>query len=100
MGASSFSSMFPTILAGPPGCTRNVWAMRDATDAAYLNANGITFAVLGRGPYEELAAFRDFMGYTTPRYSSAHVHPTVGHEGRIACYLRWEDKIYLTYWTT
>jgi hypothetical protein len=48
------------------GCTRNTWSMGDAADAAYLNANGITFAILGDGPYEEIAAFRDFMGYTAP----------------------------------
>ena len=83
------------------GCTRNSWPMQDAADAAYLNANGITFAILGDGPYEEIAAFRDFMGYTAPWYSNAHLEdPTVAHAGRIACYLRREDKIYLTYWTT
>jgi predicted dithiol-disulfide oxidoreductase (DUF899 family) len=83
------------------GCTRNTFPMGQVADAAYLNAHGITFAVLGYGPYEELAAYRDFMGYTTPWYSNAHLeHPTVAHEGRIACYLRSEDGIYLTYWTT
>ena len=83
------------------GCTRNSWPMQDAADAAYLNANGITFAILGDGPYEEIAAFRDFMGYTAPWYSNAHLDdPTVGVAGRISCYLRREDKIYLTYWTT
>ena len=41
------------------------------------------------------------MGYTTPWYSTADVDdPTVRHEGRIACYLRHEGEIYLTYWTT
>ena len=99
-----YSHMF---YAGEPsewqceGCTRNVWAMRDVGDAAYLNANGITFAVLGQGPYKEIAEYRDFMGYTVPWYSNAHVEdPTVGHSGRIACYLRREGGIYLTYWTT
>ena len=83
------------------GCTRNAWPMRDAADAAYLNALGITFAVLADGPYDEIAAFREFMGHTTPWYSNAGVDdPTVGHEGRIACYLRRDDAIYLTYWTT
>ncbi len=62
------------------GCTRNSWPMQDAADAAGINANGITFAILGDGPYEELAAFRDFMGYTAPWYSNAHLDdPTVGH---------------------
>ena len=83
------------------GCTRNTWNMRDASAAVYLNANGITFAILGDGPYEEIAAFRDFMGHTVPWYSIAHLdHPTVGVAGRISCYLRREDKIYLTYSTT
>ena len=83
------------------GCTRNVWAMRDTADAAYLNANGITFAILADGPYEEIAAFRDFMGYTVPWYSNAHLDdPTVGVAGRISCYLRRGSEIYLTYWTT
>lgn len=83
------------------GCTRNSWPMQDAADAAYLNANGITFAILGDGPYEEIAAFRDFMGYTAPWYSNADLDdPTVGVAGRISCYLRREDRIYLTYWTT
>jgi hypothetical protein len=41
------------------------------------------------------------MGYTAPWYSDAHLDdPTVGVAGRISCYLRREDKIYRTYWTT
>ncbi len=83
------------------GCTRNAWHMGDAAEAAYLNANGITFAFLGDGPYDEIAAFRDFMGYTAPWYSIAHLDdPTVGYAGLISCYLRREDKIFLTYSTT
>ncbi len=83
------------------GCTRNSWSMQHTTDAAYLNANGITFAILADGPFEEIAAFREFMGYTTPWYSIADVdHPTVGVAGRIACFVRRDDGIYLTYWIT
>jgi predicted dithiol-disulfide oxidoreductase (DUF899 family) len=66
------------------GCTRNSWPMQHAADAAYLNANGITFAILADGPYEEIAAFRDFICYTAPWYSNAHLDdPTVGVAGRI-----------------
>lgn len=83
------------------GCTRNTWNMGNADDAVYLNANGITFAVLVDGPFDEIAAFRRFMGYTAPWYSIAHVaDPTVGVPGRISCYLRRGDDIFLTYWTT
>ncbi len=75
--------------------------MGHAEDAVYLNANGITFAVLVDGPYEEIAAFAEFMGYTVPWYSNADVDdPTVGVPGRISCYLRRGDDVYLTYWTT
>jgi predicted dithiol-disulfide oxidoreductase (DUF899 family) len=83
------------------GCTRNSWPMQQAADAAGINAYGISFAILAQGPYEQIAAFREFMGYTTPWYSNAHVEdPTVGHSGRVCCYLRREGRIYLTYWTT
>jgi predicted dithiol-disulfide oxidoreductase (DUF899 family) len=83
------------------GCTRNSWSMQHAADHAALNAYGITFAVLAPGPWDELAAFRDFMGYTTPWYSTAGLdHPTLAHAGRLACFLRRDDRIYLTYWTT
>ena len=61
------------------GCTRNSWNMGDAAEAAYLNANGITFAILGDGPYEEIAAFRDFMGYGVVVLQRAPRRP---HRGR------------------
>lgn len=83
------------------GCTRNAWTMRHAADAAYLNADGITFAFLVDGPWSEVAEFRDFMGYTAPWWSIGDVDdPTVGVAGRLSCYLRTDDGIFLTYWTT
>lgn len=83
------------------GCTRNVWPMRHAEDAAYLAADGITFAVLVDGPWDEVAAFREFMGHTTPWYAIGETtEPTVGIAGRLSCYLRTDDATFLTYWTT
>jgi predicted dithiol-disulfide oxidoreductase (DUF899 family) len=83
------------------GCTRNTWPMQHAEDAAGINAYGITFAVLSPGPFEELAAFRKFMGYTTPWYSTAHLdHPTIALSGRVYCYLRRDERIFVTYSTT
>jgi predicted dithiol-disulfide oxidoreductase (DUF899 family) len=99
-----YSHMF---YAGEPwewqceGCTRNAWNMRHADDAAYLNAYGITFAFLVDGPWDEIVAYRDFMGYTARWYSNAGVDdPTVGVTGMISCYLKRDGAIYLTYWTT
>lgn len=48
------------------GCTTTAWHLRDAV---YLNARGVSYAVLTTGPWEEVAAFVEFMGYTEPWYS-------------------------------
>ncbi|GAA3279188.1 DUF899 family protein [Nesterenkonia halobia] len=81
------------------GCTHNLWNIRDAWP--YLNARGVSFAVFGDGPYEELARFRAFMGYTHPWYSNQQVEdPAVGGGGRITCYLRRRNRVFLTYSTT
>jgi hypothetical protein len=48
------------------GCTFNVWHMKDAV---YLNARGVSFAVLTSGPWDEVAPYVEFMGYTQPWYS-------------------------------
>ncbi|MEV6816790.1 DUF899 family protein [Micromonospora sp. NPDC051296] len=80
------------------GCTISIWNFQNAV---YLEARGITFAVFGEGPYEELAPFREFMGYTHPWYSTYGVdEPAFAESGAIACYLRQDDRVYLTYETT
>ena len=80
------------------GCTASVW---DFHDAAYLEARGITFAVLSEGPYEEIAPFRDFMGYAHPWYSTHGVEEeAVAGGGTIACYLRRGDRVFHTYEAT
>lgn len=80
------------------GCTINIWNFQNA---AYLEARGITFAVFSEGPYEELAPFREFMGYTHPWYSTRGIDdPAVAGGGEITCYLRRDDRVFLTYGTT
>lgn len=80
------------------GCTFNTWHMRDAV---YLNARGVTFAVLTFGVWEEVAPFVEFMGYTLPWYSVRDApEPIGGDEGHIACFLRHGDRVFLTYSTT
>jgi predicted dithiol-disulfide oxidoreductase (DUF899 family) len=80
------------------GCTLNIWNFQDA---AYLEARGITFAVFGEGPYEEMAPFREFMGYTHPWYSTYGIdNPAIAGGGSIACFLRRGDRVFLTYETT
>lgn len=69
----------------------------------YLHARDVTYAVFCEGPYDESAAFAEFMGYPFPWYSAKDSDPALvdGREfGFIACYLRDGDRVYETYWTT
>ncbi len=80
------------------GCTTAAWHMHDAS---YLNARGVSYAVLTTGPWEEVASYVEFMGYTQPWYSVRGVDgPAGGSMGYITSYLRDGDRVFLTYSTT
>jgi predicted dithiol-disulfide oxidoreductase (DUF899 family) len=80
------------------GCTTTVWHLKDAV---YLNARGVSFAVLAPGAWEEIAAYVEFMGYTQPWYSVRGVDEPIGGEmGYLASFLRDGDRVFLTYSTT
>jgi len=71
-------------------------------DAVYLNARGVSFAILTSGRWDEVASFVEFMGYTQPWYSVRDVDAPVGGSsmGSITCFLRDGDRAFLTYSTT
>jgi predicted dithiol-disulfide oxidoreductase (DUF899 family) len=80
------------------GCTWTAWHLRDG---AYLNARGVSFAILTVGAWDEVAAYTEFMGYTQPWYSVRGLEEPVGGEmGRVVCFLRDGDRVFLTYETT
>ncbi|HEY0816064.1 MAG TPA: DUF899 family protein [Pseudonocardia sp.] len=80
------------------GCTVTAWQVQDAV---YLNARGVSFAILTSGPWDEVAAYVEFMGYTQPWYSVRGVAAPIGGEmGNIVCFLRDGDRVFLTYSTT
>lgn len=80
------------------GCTLTAWQLKDAV---YLNARGVSFAIVTTGPWEEVAPFVEFMGYTQPWYSVRGLDAPVGDEmGSFAVYLRDGDRTFLTYTTT
>ncbi|RCW46967.1 putative dithiol-disulfide oxidoreductase (DUF899 family) [Halopolyspora algeriensis] len=80
------------------GCTTTAWHVKDA---AYLNARGVSFAVLTTGRWDEVASYVEFMGYAQPWYSVRDVDAPVGGEmGHITCFLRDGDRVFLTYSTT
>ncbi|CCK24628.1 hypothetical protein BN159_0249 [Streptomyces davaonensis JCM 4913] len=68
------------------GCTTTAWHLKDAV---YLNARGVSSAVLTTGRWDEVASYVEFMGYTQPWYSVRDVDAPVGGE-----------MGYLTYSTT
>lgn len=80
------------------GCTTTAWHVKDAV---YLNARGVSYAVLTEGRWDEVAPYVEFMGYTEPWYSVRDLGAPVGNDmGSITCYLRDGDRVFLTYATT
>ncbi|MDT3399130.1 DUF899 domain-containing protein [Streptomyces sp. B1866] len=80
------------------GCTTVAWHLKDAV---YLNARGVSFAVLTTGRWDEVASYVAFMGYTQPWYSVRDVAAPVGGDmGYLTCFLRDGDRVFLTYSTT
>jgi predicted dithiol-disulfide oxidoreductase (DUF899 family) len=80
------------------GCTIAVWQLKDAV---YLNARGVSFAIVTTGRWEEVAPFVEFMGYTQPWYSVRGLDEPVGGDmGAFSCFLRDGDRTFLTYSTT
>src|SRR5262249_12257609 len=63
---------------------------------AYLAARDVSYAVFSRGPWEEIAAYRDFMGWTAPWYSTADSGDALATRdgGDLRCYLRVGGEVY------
>jgi predicted dithiol-disulfide oxidoreductase (DUF899 family) len=80
------------------GCTVSAWHLKDAV---YLNARGVSFAVVTEGRWDEVSPYLEFMGYTQPWYSVRGVPAPVGEDmGSFACFLRDGARAFLTYATT
>jgi predicted dithiol-disulfide oxidoreductase (DUF899 family) len=80
------------------GCTTTAWHMRDAT---YLNAVGISTAILTTGAWDEVGPYVEFMGYPQPWYSVRDLPAPLGGEmGNIISFLRDGDRVFLCYSTT
>ncbi len=80
------------------GCTTTAWHLKDAV---YLNARGVSFAIVTTGRWDEVATYVEFMGYTQPWYSVRDVAPPIGGDmGHLVSFLRAGDRVFLTYSTT
>ncbi len=83
------------------GCTM---VISHVHELGYLHTRDVTVAVLCQGPFDVSNRYREFMGWTMPWYSvpSTSVEPLIAgrHFGMWACYLRENDRVFETYWTT
>ena len=82
------------------GCTFFNGAVREL---GYLHSRDVTYATFAEGAYDEIARYRDFMGYEMPWYSardSAEALLVGRRFGTLICYLRQDDRVFETYWTT
>jgi predicted dithiol-disulfide oxidoreductase (DUF899 family) len=82
------------------GCTHSQVAMTSAV-CAYLAERGVTYAVFSSGPRHEIVAYRDFMGWTTPWYSTADSGDVMAtrNGGDLRTYLRDGEQVFQTYET-
>jgi predicted dithiol-disulfide oxidoreductase (DUF899 family) len=82
------------------GCTFFNGQIREL---AYFHTRDVTYATFCQGPYAESAAYRDFMGWDVPWYSardSADALLAGRWFGMQVCYLRQDDRVFETYWTS
>jgi len=82
------------------GCTHSQAAMSDMVPA-YLAARDVSYAVFSSGAYDEIVEYRNFMGWTTPWYSTADSGQILAtrNGGDLRCYLRSGDEVFQTYET-
>jgi len=82
------------------GCT---FCNGQVSEISYLHSRDVTFATISEGPYQESARYREFMGYAMPWYSVGPSEDALlaGRGfGTLVCYLRDDDRVFETYWTT
>ena len=89
----------------PEQCEGCTWCTTHVSELAYLHSRDISYAVFCQGPYDESVRYHDFMDWDMPWYSALPsldtllVGRTVGMM-HIVCYLREDDRVFETYWTT
>ena len=81
------------------GCT---FSMSQLPSQTYFSQRDVTIAVLSEGPWQEIASYREFMGWRHPWYSTSTAldNPAVAGEQYLRCYLRQGHDVYLTYEST
>jgi predicted dithiol-disulfide oxidoreductase (DUF899 family) len=97
--------MWHTGHPAPEQCEGCTWVTSHIRELSYIHSRDITYATFAQGPYEESAAYRDFMGWEMPWYSAQPSLDTLLIGRRVGmmhlvCYLRRGGRVFETYWTT
>ncbi|KAK5651122.1 hypothetical protein OQA88_13261 [Cercophora sp. LCS_1] len=69
-------------------------------ELSYLHSRGVTFATLSAGPWEEISAYREFLGLKMPWYHVDSDKIEDIADGVLVAYLRVGDEVFQTYATT
>jgi predicted dithiol-disulfide oxidoreductase (DUF899 family) len=98
--------MWNTGKPAPEQCEGCTWVTSQVRELSYIHSRDVTFAVFCKGPYDESARYRDFMGWEMPWYAAQGASLDTLLTGRrvsmmyIVCYLRQGSRAFETYWTT
>ena len=90
----------------PEQCEGCSFYTSQVRELSFIHSRDVTYATFCRGPHEESARYRDFMGWEMPWYSVQGVSLETLLVGRrvgmmhIVCYLRQDSDVFETYWTT
>jgi len=84
------------------GCTFFNGQVREL---AYLHSRDVTYATLCQGPYDASNRYREFMQWDVPWYSAQDsLDALLGDRPRspapLVCYVRDQDRVFETYWTS
>jgi predicted dithiol-disulfide oxidoreductase (DUF899 family) len=85
----------------PDQCEGCTFFNGQVQELAYLHSRDVTYATFVEGPYDEIARYRDFMGYTSPWYSAKDNAETLLADrwfGMLVSYLQHEGRVFETYW--
>ena len=101
----TYSFMWSTGKPAQEQCEGCTWVTSQVRELSYIHSRDVTFAVFCKGPYEESARYREFMGWEMPWYSAQDSLDTLLAGRRvnmmyIVCYLRQGSRVFETYWTT
>jgi predicted dithiol-disulfide oxidoreductase (DUF899 family) len=97
--------MWNTGAPAPDQCEGCTLYSSQVRELSLVHSRDVTYATFGQGPFPQSIKYRDFMGWDMPWYSAEQSLDVLLVGRRIGmmhlvCYVRDQDRVYETYWTT